>query len=471
MTTHTRDTQRRSSARKFEHRASTHVPSMIACSAVMLALAGCAASVDPEADINRAEHVVTARANPEAPPAWAAGWDDALLAFDATSPLTEQHAIALALRANRQLRADIEAIAAARADLVQAGLLPNPVLALTLRLPVDAAATGTFVGAQAVQSFTSLWLRPSRIAAADARLNASVLNVSDRALSVAARVRSAFARAHAGEAMSELAAQRAHTLRELSLHQELRQRAGASSSLDVALAHTRAAQGEADLANARLDAAIARRELLELMGIADAPADFALAPQGDTAEFTSSTVLSESEAMAIAASQRLDIAAARAIAQSHAADLTSAERSRLDDIFLGLDFERSEGGDSSLGPTLEIPVPIFDTGHARIAKAGADARAALFTAEAVAQRATREVRSAWVAAEAAEQLETSARETLLPAAHRAAALSESARRAGEADAQTTLGARLDILEAKRTAAQATLQRRLAHIELRRSLGS
>jgi hypothetical protein len=61
----------------------------------------------------------------------------------------------MALRNNRVIRSQVEQISASRADLVQAGLLPNPVLGLTLRFPVDPVSGGTFIGAQVVQSFTA----------------------------------------------------------------------------------------------------------------------------------------------------------------------------------------------------------------------------------------------------------------------------------------------------------------------------
>ena len=106
--------------------------------------------------------------------------------WDGRSPLTREAALVMALRNNREIRSQVEQIAASRADLVQAGLLPNPVLGLTLRFPVDPVSGGTFIGAQVVQSFTALWLRDGKVKAADARLNQTVLDVSDKALRLSA---------------------------------------------------------------------------------------------------------------------------------------------------------------------------------------------------------------------------------------------------------------------------------------------
>ena len=114
--------------------------------------------------------------------AWDEPWSGGEQTWDGASPLTADQAVIVALRSNRDIRALVEEIGASRADLVQAGLLPNPVLSLTLRPPISGADTVMFIGDAVVQEFTALWLIPSRVRAADARLNESVLSLSDRAL-------------------------------------------------------------------------------------------------------------------------------------------------------------------------------------------------------------------------------------------------------------------------------------------------
>jgi outer membrane protein TolC len=130
---------------------------------------------------------------------WTVPWADRNPPWDGKSPLSMEQAATTALMNNRALRSQVEQIAAGRADLVQAGLLPNPVLALALRFPVDPVAGYSQVGATVVQDLVSLWLRPGRIRAADARLNETVLSVSDSALRLVADVKASHARVVFGQ--------------------------------------------------------------------------------------------------------------------------------------------------------------------------------------------------------------------------------------------------------------------------------
>jgi len=109
---------------------------------------------------------------------------------------------------------------------------------------------------------------------------------------------------------------------------------------------------------------------------------------------TSALFIDEAGAITLAGSQRLDVAAARSIVEALQADLSVEEKSRLNDFGLGADFERDVDGAKSIGPVIEVGIPIFDTNAAQIAKAGSLARTALAKYEASSQRAVREARVA-----------------------------------------------------------------------------
>ena len=88
-------------------------------------LSGCV-SVDPTADYEEAMSLVEQRSGWR--PDWNTPWSGTVTTWDGTSPLSSDQVVTIALQNNRELRATLEGIAAARADLVQSGLLPNPVL-------------------------------------------------------------------------------------------------------------------------------------------------------------------------------------------------------------------------------------------------------------------------------------------------------------------------------------------------------
>ena len=95
---------------------------------------GCV-SLDPSADINEATGLVEQRSGWR--PDWNAPWSSSIEAWKGEAPLSVDQAVTIALRNNRPIRAALERIASARADLVQSGLLPNPVLSATFGPAID----------------------------------------------------------------------------------------------------------------------------------------------------------------------------------------------------------------------------------------------------------------------------------------------------------------------------------------------
>lgn len=429
-----------------------------------LALSGCA-SLDPRPDIERAAATVAERSG--IAPVWSEPWESSLTTWDGLAPLGVEQAVAMALRNNRAIRAEVESIAASRADLVQAGLLPNPVLALTLRFPFDPVSGGSFVGAQVVQSFTALWLRDGKIRSADARLNQAVLDVSDKALRLVAEVRATHARIDFGQRAITLSDENLATIRRSIDSLDARIRGGEGTPLDVNRASQQLAQAQAERAIITRDTAKARRQMLELIGFAAASAEWTV----DKREANESpAALDEAAAMSVASAHRLDVAAARSIVEARRAELSVEERGRLKDFGLGADFERDVDGAKTIGPVVEVGIPIFDTNQAQIAKAGSLARAALATYEAAAQRATREVRVAWVERDAAIRLVEQYRETVLAISLRNLTLAESSLRAGQDDVTVLLEAQRSVVEARLRLNELERQAVIAEIELQYAMG-
>lgn len=427
-------------------------------------LPGCA-SLDPKPDIDRAAALVEARAGQA--PDWSADWTESLLApWDGTSPLTADHAVAIALRNNRALRAMLEEIAVSRADLVQSGLLPNPVIAVTLGFPLH-GADGVKVGASVVEQFAAIWLIPSRERAARAKLDQRVLAASDAALDLVARVRSLHARILLGE--RGLALRREHLALLEQSESAIRARVGAgeASQLDLSRQRLERLKRISELAESEAEVDGFRRELLETLGLAQAPVAFALAGDDDAAL---PPLPAEDEASALARVQRLTVVAARAAADAAAAQLDEAARGRVTDLAAGLDYERDDDGKQTLGPSFELAVPIFDTGEARIAGAEAEARRLVIEADGAAQRAVREARQAWRRAAAAAQLAVMQRDEILPETDRVMSLLRHAYASGQADLNTRLLSQQEHIESRIRMNELALEERLARIELDRALG-
>ena len=128
----------------------------------VVVLLGCAQVDDAAADAQSVRDALGARLGANTPLANAAGLDAALAGPTREllqAPLTEDAAVRVALLENRDVHAALSRFGIARADLVQAGLLRNPVF--------DARATFLFDGGTEVelglaQPFLDLFWRPRR---------------------------------------------------------------------------------------------------------------------------------------------------------------------------------------------------------------------------------------------------------------------------------------------------------------------
>lgn len=432
--------------------------------ALLAVVSGCA-SLDPKPDINRAASTVGERAG--VTPEWTEPWEASLTTWDGRSPLKVEQAVAMALRNNREIRGQVESIAASRADLVQAGLLPNPVVGLTLRFPFDPVSGGSFIGAQVVQSFTALWLRDGKIKAADARLNQTVLDISDKALRLVAEVKSTHARITFGQTALALNDDNLATIQRTIDSLDARVRGGEGTPLDVNRAKQQQAKAQAERAIVLRDLAKERRRMLELIGFASEGAAWTVDVD---ASAMNAVLIDEAAAITLAGTQRLDVAAARSIVEAQQADLSTEERSRLKDFGLGADFERDVDGKKTIGPVIEVGIPIFDTNAAQIAKAGSLARAALANYEAISQRAVREARVAWVELDSASRVAEQYRSTVLAISQRNLTLAEAALKSGQADVTVLLDAQRELIDARRTLNDLERDAAIARIALEQAAG-
>ena len=128
-------------------------PRWLALAAVCLAALGGCASSPTSTGLTETQELVTPRLGQAVQ--WLPGaTEDPAVAQEISGllarPLTADAAVQIALLSNRDLRAEYEALGVARADLVQAGLLDNPVLSAEFRFN-----GGTEITLDLVQNFLS----------------------------------------------------------------------------------------------------------------------------------------------------------------------------------------------------------------------------------------------------------------------------------------------------------------------------
>jgi cobalt-zinc-cadmium efflux system outer membrane protein len=439
--------------------------------ALVLVFGGCT-SLDPKPDIERASTMVAERSGFVTD--WDAPWPRELEQWDGASPLALDSAVVLALKNNREIRRQVELIASSRADLVQAGLLPNPLLSVALRFPANPIDGSSQIGASLIQELVALWLRPQRMRAADARLNQQVLFVSDSALRLVADVKQSHARVVYGQRAVALTRESLATVDRSVGVLERRIEAGEGTRLDVNRARQQRLLLQADLKRHERDLAKAKRILLQLIGFAAATADWVAQESPAAKELAPGPILpeplDESAVIALASQQRLDVAAAKAMVEANAADLKVEELSRVKGLGAGIAFERTEENGRFLGPEVEVGIPIFDFNQAQIAKAGSIARAALINYEALTQRAVMQARSAYIEARTSADIADLYQHQVIALAEENLRLAEATLRAGQQDVTVLLFAQQALIDARLALNGLRLDAALACIELEYAVG-
>jgi outer membrane protein, heavy metal efflux system len=284
-------------------------------------------------------------------------------------PLTADSAAQIALLNNRNLQATYEELGIAQADLVEAGLLKNPTFYFERRLPGQAAEIDL------VQEFIDILLLPLRKRIAAPQFEAAKLRVGHEILTTAAEVRAAFYE-HQGDQQLVDVRKTVANATERSAETALKMHeAGNLRDLDLASEQATHAQAKIDLAKAQTSAVGSREKLNKLMGAFGTQTNWTVASPRLPGLPGSEVSTSQLESRAI--QQRLDLAAARQqlIAEARARGIAPAEA-----IFqraeIGSHYEHEIEPRHSTGPSISLPIPIFNQGQPASARANARMRQA-----------------------------------------------------------------------------------------------
>ena len=280
--------------------------------------------------------------------------------------LSENDAVQIALLNNRDLQALYTRLGIAQADLVQASLLHNPVIDAITGFPISGGIVDLSFGI--AMDFIDLLYTPLRKRVATAKFEETKLRVAAEVLDVAWRTQMAFYRHQANEQMAEMRRQvAASTAASFDLAQRMRE-AGNMRALDLASEHALAEEAKLDLRLAEIAVRESRETLNVLMSLWGEDAQIwtvtpvrlpELPREPLNAERLESRAIERS--LDLAAAEQLIVAAAENVGLDRASTL-------FPELIVGGKGER-DGSDWEPGPTLTLPLPLFDRGQARIARA------------------------------------------------------------------------------------------------------
>jgi cobalt-zinc-cadmium efflux system outer membrane protein len=341
---------------------------------VLLPLVTGCATVDQQAGFSEVQTAVAARSGKRV--VWNRGTAlDAQVAQDIQTllhgTLTSDAAIQVALLNNRDLQALYAALGVAQADLVQAGLLRNPVFDGIIRFPVSGAPAEPELSV--ALGFLDLFYRPLRQRAAAARFDEAKLQVTAAVLDFAGTVQVAFYRHQANMQRLELLQTIAHALTTSWEVAQRLQAAGNITELDLAQERAEAEAAKVPLRTAEATVRQSREHLNTLMGLWGL--DTAWQSDGRLPDVPAQPLpIDGLETQALR--QSLDLASARQhlIVASEQLGLTRAT-ALVPEASLGAGGERRDGR-WEVGPLLEFPMPLFDQGQARRGRALAELRRA-----------------------------------------------------------------------------------------------
>ena len=282
--------------------------------------------------------------------------------------LSVDTAVQIALLNNRDLQSSYASLGIARADLMEAGLLDNPVISYTYY----AGSAGSIVEASIVQNFVSVFTLSARKKVGQAAADRAVAETAQRVLDLAWQVRTQYyvvvGDAQALELMRQIV-----TATDAAAELARRQlAAGNLNRRDQAVQQAFYAQALLDASQAEIQLSSDREKLNRLMGLWgtqtrwSTPARLPRIPE-------SLPSFDEIESQAI--SQRLDLAAAKKEAEGAAQALSLTQQFRyLDALGIGVAYKHEPGGNNFVGPTVQLGLPIFNQGQAKVARMEAEYR-------------------------------------------------------------------------------------------------
>lgn len=371
-------------------------------------LAGCA-SVPRDAGLEEVQQEMKQRSGqslqwrPEA-----SDVDDPAIRELLQGELDAERAVAVALRNHPQVQVLLSELGVARADLIEASTIRNPIVSGELRFP---ARPYHPLEVALAQSIFDLVQFPRRRAAGRALFEAAKRRVTGTLVEFAAQVRADYYGLLAATrqlAMNRTILEAATAAADLARRQHT-----AGNITDLALESEQARYEEAklDLAQSEAQVLAQREVLVRALGLRDAnlewtlPADFPPPPAAE---------ISAAELLELANARRLDVAAARSEVEAASRLLPISRLRELGDLELDYHIEREPDGTRTGGPGIEVPLPIFNRGRAARTRAEAQLLASRHRLAGLTGALASELRSALDRVEAARARVEYYRDVVLP---------------------------------------------------------
>ncbi|MBB5745677.1 TolC family protein [Brevundimonas variabilis] len=335
-------------------------------------MSGCA-TVDPTQDTIEINRLLADRGAPKL--GWeanAAPEDEATVQRWLGQPMSADLAVRMAMVRSPQLQEQYAELGLARADVLEAIQIANPRIGASRLSLEDGGGEQLTYGLSA--PLIDLLVLPSRVRLARLENQRARYQIAAAVLDVSLDVEAAW---YTYVGAQQVADMRAAVAEALGVSADLSQRyfdAGNITELQLNRELAAASSARIDAARAAVEARMARLDLNTLIGL-----------RGTDTDWSAGTVLplpvaaedDPTELRRMAETSSLELLAARQEAEitASAAGVTRNFR-LLGDTSIGFEREEEIDGSRISGPTLDLELPIFNQGQARVARADAQLRLA-----------------------------------------------------------------------------------------------
>jgi outer membrane protein, heavy metal efflux system len=380
--------------------------------------------------------------------------------------LTSDEAVAIALWNNGALHTDLAALGLARADLIEAGLLRNPIAQLVLPI-------GPFTQFEGLLNlpFELFWQRKRRIAFAETEISRIARSLEQTVLNLTRDVRTSYSDLQFAIDRSRLANEALAISSEIERLTSIRLKAGDVGEIEAMPIRQDLGLTRQQAERARQDIIVAHEKLRGLIGMGLGDQDFKLEPVKDGTEQGDLRALAMGidGMLRLSTESRPELRAAELAIES-ATRRAKWEQSRIFTLSGLLNIKQGEGLGFSPRPGTLIELPIFNRNQGGRARADAEVERATWQYLAVRQTIELEVRESFTRLlQARDALGTWRREVLAPASENLR-LSETSYQNGDQSRLLPLDASRRLLDLRMREAEMESEIRRFAIQLDRSLG-
>lgn len=373
--------------------------------------------------------------------------------------LSEDEAVAIALWNNPAFQEVLSELGFSRADLVEAGLLPNPVLSVlfplgpkqlefTLKFPLDL-----------------LWLRPRRIAVAQLDAEQVAERLVQRGLDLVRDARLAWTEAVFTQARARLAGENAGLNSRIETLAQTRLSAGDVSELEVINARMGSILTQDEVVRSGRDYAVATTRMRGVLGLTATATVIVLPALPEATPPTQSLPALVDAALAA----RPDARAAE-LAIEAASQRIGLARWQVLALTAALDANGKGSKGFEMGPGIEMGIPLFNRNQGGVSRAEAMLVRAMRQYATVRDRIRLEVTEAFTRVEAAGRQVALWNELGLPQMQAAVERAEQAYAAGDVSLLLLLQTSTQQLTMRVRHLEALAEIARARAELERSIG-